>query len=484
MKEIAAVEDVACRPEDHALAFRTLTDISKLLDDRAITSRALCGLMLERVRELNPSVGSYSDVMAMRALEEAVASDGRRRAGTVLGPLDGVPVAVKDLIETTPAVCKSGLDYLGAYRPARDAAVVMRLRAAGAVIIGVTETDAGAFGTSTPAVINPLAPERIAGGSSGGSAATLAAGLAYGAIGSDTGGSIRIPSACCSTSGFKPTWGRVSVEGVRGLAPSLDHVGPMARCVADLSLLQAVLDLGLMGTRFERERLLRVGVSKGYFADAEPMVASAMASLLGRLAEAGVDVHEAAIPTPGELMKVQLVNALKEMAEFQTHHFGDRWKDYPEVARLTMEAGLKVSAEDYAVAERQRLQLRRDVEKVFETVDLLILPTLPMDAPFRDGHEIMLAGKAHSLLAATVRYTALFNQTGHPVVAMPGHAMANGRTIGIQVVGKLNSDADLLADAEQLERVLGISVDYGTIIKYRRGQVLRTRTSIKQGRLP
>lgn len=463
------------------LAFCTLAAIARHLDDGGTTARSLCEMMLERIRHFNPSIGAYSDLVAERALEDAEASDTRRRAGKALGPLDGVPIAIKDLVDTTPAYCKAGLDHLSQYRPDQDAFVVRQLRSAGAIILGVTETDAGAFGTSTPAVVNPLAPDRIAGGSSGGSAAVVAAGLAFAAIGTDTGGSIRIPSFCCSTYGFKPTWGRVSVDGIRALAPSLDHAGPMARCVADLRLLQAMLDPDVGGNNSAARQNLRIGFSPAYFEDADPLVKSAMAAVMDKLADAGLEMKEVPFPTPDEAMDVHMVNALKEIADYQTSHFGELWKGYPEVARVTVEVGNKIDAADFAAAERARHGLRSDVERVFSSVDVMVLPTLAMDAPLRSERDIQLNAKSYSVLAATVRYTALFNQTGHPVVAMPGHSMADGRALGIQLVGRMNADAELLWAAQTLERILEVSVDYRSILAREEKNILHARASIQQG---
>ena len=224
------------------MIFETLSSISAKLGTGEIDSLGLTKSVLVDIDALNPRIGCYTDLLHDSAMKEAAASDERRSNGQVKGPLDGVPIAIKDLIDTTPARCSAGLEHLKNYRPATDATVVRRLREAGAVILGVTASDPGAFSTATPQVINPLAPERTAGGSSGGSGAAVASSLAFGAIGTDTGGSVRIPAACCSICGFKPTWGRVDATGVRPLAPSLDHIGTLARSVTDLQILQSIID--------------------------------------------------------------------------------------------------------------------------------------------------------------------------------------------------------------------------------------------------
>jgi aspartyl-tRNA(Asn)/glutamyl-tRNA(Gln) amidotransferase subunit A len=478
--EASPIHRSAAQVGSDDLAFATVETVARYLQRGDITAMGLCEETLDRVLALNPGVGAYSDVVGERALDDADASDKRRRLGKSLGTLDGIPIAVKDLIDTVPARCKGGLNHLSGYYPHQDASVVRQLRAAGAVIIGVAETDSGAFGTSTPAVVNPVAPNSIAGGSSGGSAAAVAAGLAYAAIGTDTAGSIRIPSYCCSTYGFKPSWGRVPLDGIRPLAPSLDHVGPMARCVADLHILQAVLDPEGFAISPAGKRPLRIGVSEDYYADAEPQIKSALAAILTSVGDADIEVRHLSIPNPERTMKVHMVSAVREIADYHICHFRDVWESYPGVAKSTVELGASVNAEDFEKAEDERRKLRFEVEQAFGSVDILMLPILPMHAPFRNERQVVLDDKSYPILAATVRYTALFSQTGHPVVAMPGLRLLDGRGLGIQLIGKLGSDAELLSNARILEEILAVSIDYAALAESQLEQVRNTRLSIDQ----
>ncbi|MDO6728233.1 amidase [Cognatishimia sp. 1_MG-2023] len=446
--------------------FDTLAAMAAKLARGESRARDLCAHMLDRIARLNPAINAFSDVTAQTAMAEAAASDRRREENAVLGPLDGIPIAVKDLIDTTPAVCKAGLEHRATYRPQQDAPVVQRLRAAGAVILGVTETDPGAFSTDTPQVINPLDTHRSVGGSSGGSGASVAAGMAFGAIGTDTGGSVRIPAACCSTYGFKPTWGRISARGVMPLAHSLDHVGSLARCVEDLQILQSVLDPNL-ATEVEGSvnKKVSLGVAHDYFGDAEIEIARAMAQVLEVLDAGQIELRGVTLPEPDAVMKFHMVNLPKEAADFHLQAYPEHWSSYPDLARATVKKGQGVRPADYETAERLRAKAQAQVDQALEDVDAILVPVMPIDAPLRDAVTFDLDGNTVTKLEATIRYTALFNQTGHPVVSMPAVILDDGRSVNVQLVGRLHSDADLLALAQELQQVFSVQIDYPSIME-------------------
>lgn len=440
--------------------FQSITEISRQLQEGKVAAVDICRDLLDGAR--SSPFRAFSDILVSSALEEAQASDRRRRTGSSLGPLDGVPIAIKDIIDTTPAVCKAGLHHLSGYRPRKDAPVVQRLREAGATILGVTETDPGAFSTDTPQVVNPVAPDRTAGGSSGGSAAAVAAGLAFGALGTDTGGSIRIPSACCSIYGFKPTWGRVEALGVRPLARSLDHVGPMARNVEDLRILMSTIDRGLEWR--EETGPLRLGTCEDFYSDAVQGVQRVMSELADRLRDAGGCVVPVKLPLPDEVMEFHMINLSREAAAYHVAEFPDEWDSYPDIPRSTILFGNTVSNERYEKAEERRLACRLAVDAALEQVDALVLPSMPMDAPPRNAETIDLNGPKLPKLQATIRYTAIFNQTGHPVVSMPASLLPDGRAWSIQLVGRRGGDNRLLLQAKRLEEILAICIDYQRII--------------------
>ena len=463
--------------------FETLTNITKLMNAGELSAVQLCKDMIDHISDLNPRMQAYSDIIFVSAMREAEESDRRRASGTVRGPLDGVPIAIKDLIDVTPARCKAGLVHLSDYRPRKDAPVVQCLREAGAVIMGVTELDNGAFGTRTEIVINPIASDRIVGGSSGGSGAAVAAGMAYAALATDTGGSIRIPAACCSIAGFKPTWGRISAVGVRPLAKSFDHVGPFARSVADLQIMRSTTDVAAETP--EQRPLpptLRFGFCDAYATDAHANIKAAMGMLEDKLTSMRQTTCQAVLPSPDQVMSFHMINLPREAATYHQENFPQQLPHYAEVARGTIEMGLAQSQERYEWAERQRDVARNVVDRNFEFADVIVVPVLPMDAPLRSAETIELAGRSFSVLEATVRYTALFNQTGHPVVSLPIQMLPDGRALSAQLVGPRNGDRLLLDVARRLEEMLALRIDYASLLSLHQSEyVLANPTAYKCG---
>jgi aspartyl-tRNA(Asn)/glutamyl-tRNA(Gln) amidotransferase subunit A len=444
--------------------FESIADASRRLMDGTTSAVGLCTALLSQIASRNRTLGAYSDILAEAALSEAKAADARHAEGLSLGALDGIPLAVKDIIDTRPAVCRAGLHHLSNYRPTVDATAVALLRKAGAVILGVTETDPGAFSTETPQVTNPLARARSAGGSSGGSGAAVAAGLAYAALGTDTGGSVRIPAACCSIYGFKPSWGRVDTVGVRPLAPSLDHIGTLARSVTDLRIVQGALDPSINDVSGVRQSNFLLGTSEAYFADAGPIVQEAMAAIVAKLQRAGMQMRTISLPAPQDVLAFHMVNLPWEAAAYHSATFPEHWPHYPDIARRTVEAGRSIPLMDYQLADSRRTKARAMVDAALVDVDAVILPTMPIDAPLRDSENIQLGGHALSKLEATIRYTSLFNQSGHPVVSMPAALLPDGRALSIQLIGRQDGDTALLAVALHVESLLAVEVDYAAII--------------------
>ncbi|SCZ62362.1 amidase [Epibacterium ulvae] len=448
--------------------FETIETVSAQLKAGEVTSQALTAALMQSITARNPLICAYSDLLFDTAMHEARAADARHAEGQAKSALDGIPIAVKDLIDTTPARCSAGLAHLANYIPAIDAPVVKTLRDAGAVILGVTETDPGAFSTDTLRVTNPLAADRIVGGSSGGSAAAVAAGMAFAAIGTDTGGSIRIPASCSSIYGFKPTWGTVDTTGVRPLAQSLDHIGPLARSIADLALVQQIIDPGFMGqSNAPQNGPLTLGVPHAYFADAQTEIRNGFAETLDRLVDQGVDLIEVTLPYPDTVLNFHMVNLPQQAATYHLKHFPRDWPNYPPIARGTIETGHSISATQLATAQKQCKAARDQADQALTQVRALILPTMPVDAPKRSEHSITLAQQERSRLAATIRYTCLFNQTGHPVVSMPATRQADGRAQSIQLVGAHAQDRALLAIAKRIETILALDLNYADLQDFR-----------------
>lgn len=440
------------------LAFATLTEVSRELGRRRISAEELTRLQLDRIATVNPKIGALTEVLATTAIAEARAVDRARKAGRVLGPLAGVPLAPKDIIDTTPAICSAGLPFLLDYRPERDAPVVRRLRRAGAVVVGVTATDPGAFGVRTLAATHPQAPALTVGGSSGGSGAAMAAGLCYAALGTDTGGSIRIPAACCQIVGFKPTRTRVSTEGVRPLVWSLDHVGPMTRSARDLAAVQEVLDPRFARTATRRRRVT-IGCDPRYSADASPLASRAVARALKAARDAGMAIRTVSLPTPDDILDVHLVVFCSESAAYHFDAFPGRLDEYPPTPRLLLTMARDHRGYEYVQAMRRRAEITARMQAVFDEVDAVIVPTLPLAPPRRTAETVELDGKTVDFTFALIRYTCLFDHTGNPVVSLPAVTEAPGVGASVQIVGPLNRDADTIALAVKLEVVLNLKID-------------------------
>ena len=407
---------------------------------------ARCERILRRIAESNSQVNAFSQVLAETARDEA------RRLGRE--PAGGAPpavltVAIKDNINTVPAICDAGLTRNAGYRPARDAEVVALLRRAGMIVVGVARTDSGAFGVTTPPVANPAFPERIAGGSSGGSAAAVAAGLCDAAIGTDTGGSVRIPAACCGVFGFKPTLGAVSLEGVRPLTRSYDHVGPLASSIRQLSSVMSVIapefDSQPAGTR----KPVAIGIPRSSILDATPEVLAGLRAF-EEAAARGLVFEDVSFPAFDELTAMHIALSLREAADLHEGLSDDDLSSLPEVARKSILIGRAVSRRQYEDALRRRRELSKQIERLFEGVDFLLLPTLPLLPPLRGARQVQIASVDMDILHALIRYTAPFNQTGHPVLAFPWR-FGNGRLpVSLQLVAPRNADRRLLSFAEKL----------------------------------
>jgi Asp-tRNA(Asn)/Glu-tRNA(Gln) amidotransferase A subunit family amidase len=419
---------------------------------RRVSALQLCEEALADVAADNERIGALTCILQASALLEAGHVDRCVREGTAPGALAGVPFVVKDNIDTVPAICSAGLPSLAEHRPIDDAPVVTRLREQGAVIIGVAATDSGAFGVVSPQVLNPLHPDRIAGGSSGGCAAAVASGWCKAAIGTDTGGSIRIPAACCEVAGFKPSYGRVATDGVRPLSRSADHVGPLAANVADLRAVMQVIDPHHhRASSAIRGRVPHIGFAQSFYADAAAEVRHAAAAAMNRCEALGWEVRSVEIPPPEDVLPFHLVLSLAEAA--CVYLDGEApVETLPLPAFDGVRRGSAYMAYEYVRAGARRRDLIERIELVFQAVDFLMLPTVPVSVPTREFAAADRASSGTGLLETLIRYTAAFNQTGHPAVSLPGHARSTGPACSLQIIGPMHSDATLLHWAEVFER--------------------------------
>jgi aspartyl-tRNA(Asn)/glutamyl-tRNA(Gln) amidotransferase subunit A len=444
-----------------------LGEQARMVRDREASSVELVERSLGRIGALDGRVGAFVAVLGEPALAEAAQRDAELRRGTAPGPLHGVPVAVKDLVDVAGVVTAAGSPKLAGNLAARDAEVVARLRAAGAVVVGKTRTHEFAYGVVTPGTVNPWDPERIAGGSSGGSAAAVAAGLVPAAVGSDTAGSIRIPAACCGVVGLKPTFGRVPATGVWPLSWSCDHVGPMAATVADVALLDAVLAGSPTGGGWAATAGAgpveagpaggagaggpRIGRLVGDDLDpVDPEVAATVDRLCRRLEAGGAVLDEVVLPLRAARGAVATI-VLAEAAAAHARLLAETGEDGYSRAMLAMiRIGQSALAGEYLTGLRYRGRFAAEVAGLLAGRDALLLPTLPCVAPRTGQRTVTLAGEEVGVQAALTRLPGPFNCSGSPVVSLPA-GLVGGLPVGVSLVGRIGGDRDLLAVAAWVE---------------------------------
>jgi aspartyl-tRNA(Asn)/glutamyl-tRNA(Gln) amidotransferase subunit A len=444
----------------------SILELGERFRKRSLSPVELTKDCLARIAQLNPSIHAFITVSFDSALEQARHAEAEIARGGWRGPLHGIPLAVKDLIDTAGIRSTAASALFKDRIPDEDAEVVLRLKNAGAVLLGKQNLHEFAYGGSSVvgyygAVHNPWNLAHIAGGSSGGSAAAVSAGLGYGAIGTDTSGSIREPAALCGVVGLKPTYGRVSARGIIPLAPSLDHVGPIARTVEDVAvILEAIAGLDQKDpasrdvpaadyTRGLRQGpgALRIGVLRSFFyEDLDPEVAAAMDNALQVLAAMAAEVREIKLPVPTD-RSLQSAEAYAYHAEFvaRTPELYE-----PETLRR-IESGRNLSAQDVLEQRNQLQNTRREIVGVFENVDVLVTPTTPVVAPtIADVLEDPDQLRARELVL--LRNTRPFNIWGLPAISVPCGFTAGGLPMGLQISGPHWQEARVLQLAYAYER--------------------------------
>jgi len=454
----AAAGEGAAQPATPArsrgLELPGLAEQARMVREGEVSSVELVERALERIAALDSELGAFVLVLGDKARAEAAERDHERRQGRVGGALHGVPVAVKDLIDVEGVVTGAGSVKLTGNLARRDAEVVARLRDAGAVVVGKTRTHEFAYGVTTPGTANPWDPERTAGGSSGGSAAAVAAGLVAGALGSDTAGSIRIPSSCCGVVGLKPTWGRVPATGVWPLSWSCDHVGPIAATVADVALLDEVLAAepgGEAGPGAHHSTSPRIGRVVGDdLGPVDPAVAGVMDELCRRMETAGATVDEVVLPLQAARGAVAAI-VLAEAAAAHVRLLAETGEDGYSRAMLAMiRIGRSALAGEYLTGLRYRGRFVAEVEGLLAGRDALLLPTLPCAAPPAGERTMTIAGTRVGVQAALTRLPGPFNCSGSPVLSLPA-GQVGGLPVGASLVGRIGGDRALLTLAARVE---------------------------------
>jgi aspartyl-tRNA(Asn)/glutamyl-tRNA(Gln) amidotransferase subunit A len=412
--------------------------------------------LLARIAEVDPRLGAFTTLCEERAREEAVACERAYVRGRAEGALGGVPFAVKDLFDSADVRTTYGSAMFASHTPALDAAAVRRVRDAGAIMIGKTQTHEFAWGVTSVnermgTSRNPWRPERISGGSSGGSAVALAAGLVPLAMGSDTGGSIRIPSAFCGTVGFKPTYGRISTEGVWPLAPSLDHAGPMARTPADAALL-----FGTMDDRGHSEAAgrtlagLRVGICPDlHLVPPAPDVQSAFDTAVRTVGELGAEVDEVALPGAETIFPT--FGVVQHAEALRTHRsaglYPERRDEYGADVRGRLESAESVTLDDYLEATAVRERLRAAVAELFDSVDLLLTPVSAGSPPPIGEERVVHGGREIEFRELAMTYTVPQDLLGLPACTVRAGFDDLGIPIGVQFTGPPWGDGVVLAAA-------------------------------------
>jgi len=461
---------------ESVFTFASIPEVARLYRQRKLSPVELTRFLLERINKLNAHLNAFITVSEELALQQAKRAEselvGKRgdKSRRDRGPLHGIPISLKDNIYTAEVRTTAGSRVLRDFVALHDAPVVTALKEAGAVLLGKTNMHEFAYGTTSNnphygAVRNPWDVSRIAGGSSGGSAAALAAGLCYGSIGTDTGGSIRIPSSLCGVVGLKPGLGRVSTDDVVPLSPTLDFVGPLARSAEDAALLLEAIGVRGKGERrlrlgrvpSSRSRRPRLGVPQEFFLEVlSPEVERAFQTALRTLEKGGARLKEVFLPLLPETEDAGNQIAWAEATHYHQHAgwYPAHAEEYGEDVRKRLEKGTKVPA----VAYLQALELRDQFIAAFhvilqeEELDALVVPTTPITATRVGEESVAIKGSIHPTRALLLRLNRPANLAGVPAISVPCGLTENGLPVGLQFIGAVTEELLLLELAYNFER--------------------------------
>lgn len=463
------------------LHYRSLAAVADAIAGGELSSEEVTRHTLTRIAALEPRLHAFADVRAEAAVEEARAADARRARGETLGVLHGVPLAIKDLCALAGTRTRAGGFFRTPFKDSDTATVVRRLQDAGAIIVGKTQLTEGAWGTHHPDItppVNPWAPDRWPGVSSSGSGVSVAAGLAYGAIGTDTAGSIRFPSTCNRLVGLKPTWGRVSRHGVFRLSDTLDHVGPLARSVRDAALIfdaiagpdpadptaldaltPAAAEAALGGSL----KGMRIGVDPAYALDGvEPMIASALKTALAAMERAGARIVEITMPEIRSHLVGAYLSAAVEATVSHAAAYPSEAASYSASFARFLELGRKTSAADYAAIAIWRREFRGQLAQIFKTVDMVAAPTMPVEPPPLAVINATVQAPLESVVGFMF-YTIPYNCAGIPTLTLPMDKTPAGVPLGFQLIGPDLSEAALCAAGAAYETITGFATDHPPI---------------------
>ncbi|ALS24666.1 Asp-tRNA(Asn)/Glu-tRNA(Gln) amidotransferase GatCAB subunit A [Paenibacillus naphthalenovorans] len=453
-----------------------IATLSKKLRSKEISPKDIVTPLLKRIDALNPVLNAFITVTAEEALVQAEQAEAEIAAGQYRGPLHGIPVGLKDLIYTKGIKTTMGSAIYKDFIPDADASVVRKLKQAGAIVIGKLNTHEFAYGPTGDIsyfgpVRNPYDTSKMTGGSSSGAGAAVASALCFGALGTDTGGSIRIPSSACGIVGMKPTFGRVSKHGVYPLAYTLDHIGPMTRTVQDNAELLGILAgydpedpfsverAGEDFTRYIGEPIRGkvIGIPSTFYYDLiDDEIRAKIDDAINLLRTLGAEIRTVDIPVLSEVSWAQLKTIQSEAYAVHEEHFNSSAEKYhPEVLER-----LQVSAEakgyEYVKAQDIRRRAQESFRHVFEDVDVLVTPTLPILPPNIGQKEIRINGQDEPVRASLLRLTGPTNLTGLPSLSVPCGFSKTGLPIGMQFIGRPFDEASLYQFAAAFEKEAAI----------------------------
>jgi amidase len=449
------------------LAFLSIVEVAHLIQKRELSPIELTRHLLDRIDSVDRHLHSYRTVLADRALEQARRTEVEIARSEYRGLLHGIPIAVKDLVYTAGIPTYCGSTLMAGWLPDYDATVLRRLDAAGAVLLGklhMTEFALRWHHPAWPAPVNPWGADHWSGVSSSGSGAATAAGLCYGALGTDTGGSIRFPAACNGVVGLKPTYGRVSRYGVFPLAKSLDNVGPMTRYVADAAVMLGIIAghdpddptsghvavpdyVSLLGQDVSG---LRMGVDERFIRDGvHPEVSAAVLQAIARLTELGLKPVEVVVPPidPDVMMETWSTLCAADAADAHRATWPARADEYGPFGQW-LESADKKSAADYAGAHATRLEYAGKIAGLFEEIDLLVCPAMPFAAPRIGDDALPLPGDNY----VRPRFTYPFNFSNSPTLTLPCGFTADDLPIALQLVGRHFAEETLLRVGHAFEQ--------------------------------
>jgi aspartyl-tRNA(Asn)/glutamyl-tRNA(Gln) amidotransferase subunit A len=452
--------------------YASITDLAPRLARRELSPLELTEACLRRIDDLDSRINAFITVLADSAVEEARRAEEEIQRGSYRGPLHGVPIAHKDLLYTRGIRTTAGSKVLSDFVPEEDAAVVTRLKEAGTVLLGKLNLhEFAAGGTSENPhygpVHNPWQQDHNPGGSSGGSAAALAAGMCFGTSGTDTAGSIRIPSHSCGTTGIKGTYGRVSCFGVIPLSWSLDHCGPMTRTASDAALMLNVMagfdrrDFGSVDRPIEDYaagldqsiRGLRIGVPTSYFSEnLQPEVEAAWRGAIDALVQMGASPVEVKFTTLGDAQRVGMTIVRAEMAAFHREWFARQPDDYTPNAHDRFAQARALGSVEFVQAQRDRVPMRAELWSVFDRVDVLVTPAMPVTAARIGAEAVQVDGRTWDTATHATRFTYPFNISGFPAMTVPCGFDRHGLPIGLQLAAAPWQEALLLRVGHQYQQ--------------------------------